>query len=168
MALLAGAPGQKAPDPSSADPSSAHALAAGHPLAVLATVKEPLTDLLAHADPVVRGEAALAVAATGDLQYYPAILAIARDRAPKARLRGILALGYLAAPGAEFFLGEVLLKSKGSRRGPEPAAAALALGLLPDEHPAPAIDTYLRQVRGGSYRKHRQTLAALLLGSRAF
>ena len=125
-------------------------------------LEREFTELLHHDDPVVRGEAALALASTGDLQHYDAILEVARDPAPQAELRGILAVGYLAAPGAEAFLGEVLTES--SRRDRARSVAALAIGLLPEPHDAAAIDAYLRRVQGASYRQHRDTLAALLLG----
>src|SRR5262249_44480395 len=76
--------------------------------------------------------------------------------------RGILALGVLGAPGAESYLGELLLRSP--RGAPEAMAAALALGLLPDDVPTPAVDEYVREVRGSSYRLQRDTLSALLYG----
>lgn len=125
-------------------------------------LEREFNELLHHDDPVVRGEAALALAATGDVRHYDAILEVAHDRAPEAELRGVLAVGYLAAPGSEAFLGELLAES--SRRDRARSVAALALGLLPENHEAAAIDAYLRSVQGASYRQHRDTLMALLLG----
>jgi len=49
--------------------------------------------LLADPDPVVRGRAALSVATAKDPADYDAILAVARDEEPEARLRGLVALG---------------------------------------------------------------------------
>ncbi|MEM7202153.1 MAG: HEAT repeat domain-containing protein [Planctomycetota bacterium] len=132
------------------------------PSAALQALREELELLVRDPDPLVRGEAALGLSLGRDPKHYPAILKVASDRAPEARLRGIVALGYLAAPGAEAFLGKVLLDS--GRPEHERAAAAMALGLLPDDHSTPALDEYLLSVRGGSYRRHRGVLAALLSG----
>jgi hypothetical protein len=127
-----------------------------------AVIEGMLRDLATHEDPLVRGEAALGLATAGDPNDYDTVLAVARDREPQAQLRGLLALGYLAAPGSEAFLGSVLAEA--DRRDPARAAAALALGLLPEHHATPAIDAYLRTLGGASYRQHRDTLLALLLG----
>ena len=75
-----------------------------------------------------------------------------------ARVRGTLALGYLGVYGAEAVLAEYLLERRHDQ--PERHAAAFALGSLPDDHPSPAIGDYLDQATGGSYKRHRDTLAA--------
>jgi hypothetical protein len=129
----------------------------------LEAVRPQLEALLDHPAPVLRGEAALALATTGDEHYYPAILKMASDRAEAARLRAIVALGYLAAPGSDSFLGDLLL-SPGSRDPARAAAAALALGLFPDDRPAPAVDRFLQRVNGGSYKRLHASLMALLGG----
>lgn len=126
------------------------------------TVQTELEALLQDSDPTLRGEAALALATTKDPRYHTRIRAIAKDRREAARLRGLVALGVLGAPGAETLLGDVLLRP--GRETPDRSAAALGLGLLPDSFPAPAIERYLNRVDGGSYRKHHDTLTSLLVG----
>lgn len=128
----------------------------------LEAVRDELEALLHDEHPVLRGEAALALASTRDQRYYGAILELASDRARPARLRAIVALGYLGAPGSESFLGDLLLRP--GRLESERPAAALALGLLPDHHAAPAVDQFLQRVNGGSYRRHHASLMALLGG----
>ncbi len=127
----------------------------------LAAAQKDLLALLEDRDAEVRGEAALALAMTSDSRYYTEILAIAKDRSQDARLRGIIALGYLGAPGAESFLGQLLRKAP--RRSPERAAAALALGLLPDQTPVPALHRHLEEASSG-YKAHLDTLKAWLAG----
>ena len=58
-------------------------------------------ELLHHRSPELRGEAAMILASSGIRRHHPAILELARDGHPDARLRGILALGILGAPGSE-------------------------------------------------------------------
>ena len=114
-------------------------------------------------DPTVRGEAALALAATGNARYYELVLAVAKDPVAGARLRGIIALGYLAAPGSEPFLTEQVNDS-GTRARPEGIAAAFALGLLPDEQAPAAVTGYLMRFLGSSFKRQRDVLLALLAG----
>ncbi|MHC5065363.1 MAG: HEAT repeat domain-containing protein [Planctomycetota bacterium] len=122
----------------------------------------PLDLLLADEDPILRGEAAIALSLSGQPAQHRRLVAVAEDRAIGARIRGILSVGFLAAPGAEDFLGKVLEESDlGSA---EHMAAALALGAIPDDHPTPAIDSYLAVAIGGSYRRHGPSLCALLYG----
>lgn len=128
----------------------------------VAVARAPLETLLSDPDPVCRGEAALALAASHDTALYPRLLEVARDRERPARLRGIVAIGVLAVPGGEAFLGEVLRST--SSDDADRAAAAFALALLPPDLEAPAIHDYLRSVRGGSYRRHLPVLAAMLVG----
>jgi hypothetical protein len=128
---------------------------------------EPLVlkaeELLRHRSPELRGEAALILASTRVQRHHAAILEIARDRHPEARLRGILALGILGAPGSEVLLGSVL-QGGATQVGPDCMAAALALGLLPEGHPAHAVDEYLVRFRRSSYRRQRDVLASMLVG----
>ncbi len=119
--------------------------------------------LVDHPAPELRGEAALVLASSGMQRYHPSILKVARDPHPEARIRGILALGILGAPGAEALLGEVLVDAT-TRVGPASMAAALALGLLPEEHPAHAADEYLSRFRRSNYRRQRDVLASMLVG----
>lgn len=121
-----------------------------------------LAALLRHENALLRGEAGLALATTRDVRWHGALLSLARDRDPSARLRGILALGVLGAPGAEEFLGELLRQAP--RNAPERLVAALALGLMPDELSSPTFFRHLRRLRGGSYRRHAPELIALLAG----
>lgn len=130
--------------------------------ALLAALRSDVEPLLRHDSPMVRGEAAMVLAATRDPRLYDEVLKIANDQQADARLRGIVALGYLAQPSADACLGELLLRSP--HHVPERAAAALAVALLPDALPIPALDDYFREVDSGSYRRHRDVLAALFSG----
>ncbi|MBM4063085.1 MAG: HEAT repeat domain-containing protein [Planctomycetes bacterium] len=121
--------------------------------------------LLLHRDPVVRGEAALVLAARSDPANHVAIVAVAADDDPAARLRGLLALGLQASPGVASLLADELL-DHGERTRPAGLAAAYALGSLPPDH-APAIVTEtLTSFLQASWRRQRDVLAALLLGMR--
>lgn len=125
-------------------------------------VEPSLVELLHHRDPVLRGEAAMALAHGGGPAHYADLQTVAADRKREARLRGILALGILAAPGAESYLSDLLRRTHW--RDPERAAAALALGLIPADASEGAIRSFLRRVGESSYRRHRGAIAALLLG----
>jgi hypothetical protein len=114
-------------------------------------------------DPLVRGEAALVLASTGEARWHETVLAVAKDDDARARLRGILALGFLAAPGSETMLRE-LLAASGTRVKPEGVAAAFALGVMPDAiAPAEATDC-LGHFLGSSMKRQRDVLLALLGG----
>ncbi|MBI5853403.1 MAG: HEAT repeat domain-containing protein [Planctomycetes bacterium] len=119
-------------------------------------------NLLADDDPTLRGEAALIAAAQRAPGARDAIRKLLADRDESVRARAILALGILAAAGADAELGPRLA----DREAPPIVrhAAAYALGCLPDDQPAPSIDRYLDRAEGGSRRRHRDTLAALLAG----
>jgi hypothetical protein len=127
-----------------------------------AAFESVVAQLLDSPDPVLRGEAALALGLTRRPVHYDALRAVAREKDPEARIRGTVALGYLAAPGVEVLLAGYLLDSP--HDAPERHAAAFALGLLPDDLPATAIDTYLATRSGGSPRRERDTLVSLVLG----
>ncbi len=119
-----------------------------------------LVQLLQSSDPALRGEAALGLSLTHKLEYYPAILEIARESSSEASQRGIIALGEIGAPGAEHALGTILESTRPNE--PENHAAAYALGLLPPGQPNPAVDAYFERIQGGSYRRHRNSLSALI------
>jgi hypothetical protein len=142
------------------------AAAAQEPMAPAPPVRETLVQLLQHADPVVRGEAALAIAPSQRSEDLDALLAVARDPNPAARVRGLLALGIHGSSGAEILLGKAL--KDGPHHGLERIAAAYALGLLPGRRALPSLLDYWRDATGGSLRRHRETLAALLAGIAAF
>ena len=113
-------------------------------------------------DPIGRGEAALWLAASGRSDAYRAILAVARDPAPAARQRGILAVGLLGAPGAESFLSALL--NDAATPEADAAIAAYGLGLQPTSVPNPSVDAWLGGARGRGYKRLRDPLAALLAG----
>lgn len=129
--------------------------------AAFAAVDAIAVRALDSGDPVTRGEAALWLAQSGRAEHYAAFLALAQDEAPAARHRAILALGMLGAPGAEAFLGRLLVDSDPDE---DAELAAFALGLLDDAQPVPAIDALLRRVQGGSRRRFGPALGALLAG----
>jgi hypothetical protein len=113
------------------------------------------------AEPAVRGEAALVLAATGDDRHYETVLAVARDPQPAARLRGILALGYLGTPGSELVLEEILAASR-TRPQPDGIVAAFALGLLPEDVAPAAVTRYLVRFLQSSFKRQRDVLLAML------
>lgn len=127
-----------------------------------AAVDELAIRALDASDPVARGEAALWLADSGRRDQYQAILDTAADEARPARLRGILAVGRLGAPGAQSFLGKVL--DSHGEDSPEAAAAAFALGTLEDHVTAPAVDALLARLQGGSRKRLAPLLRSLLGG----
>jgi hypothetical protein len=133
------------------------------PLGVSGLVANDAARHLTDPDPVVRGEAALVVAAWSDPQFHTAMLTIARDPAPEARLRGIMALGLQATPGTATVLDE-LLTDQQTRTAPEGVVAAFALGLLPPDHAPATTSRVLSSFLHGNLRRQRDALLALLLG----
>jgi len=132
-------------------------------LLVEPAIRARLNELLDHENPELRGEAALAAAAISRNQdIYSTVLAMAEDKEAAARHRAILAVGLLASPGAEVFLGGLLQKSQPTST--ERLLAALALGMLPEETSAPALDEFLNRTLGNSVKRHRDALVCLLLG----
>ncbi|HEX5054714.1 MAG TPA: hypothetical protein VFZ65_23260 [Planctomycetota bacterium] len=121
--------------------------------------------LLADADPVVRGEAGLIVAAQADPIHHSAILHLARDDDVEARERGILALGLQATPGVTAVLDDLLCDYQ-TRTQPLGITAAFALGMLPPEHAPAMTSRILTSFLEGSLKRQRDTLLALLLGLR--
>jgi hypothetical protein len=141
--------------------ASAHGQVASDVLPrLIAYEAEPL---LVHADPVVRGEAALLLAARGDARLHEAIVAVAKDPEEAASIRGLLALGILATPGVEAVL-ESCLADLGNRQRPTSIAAAYALGSLPSGFAAPIVSRTLSSCLHGSPKRQRPLLTALLLG----
>lgn len=118
--------------------------------------------LVGSSDPTVRGEAALVLAAARDPRQYDAVLAVAKDKAPEAQLRGILALGVMATPGAERVLEDLLLQSA-TRARPEGIAAAYALGCMPRDTAPAELGRYLARFRQSNYKRQRDLLGAMLV-----
>lgn len=118
---------------------------------------------IGHEDPVVRGEAALVLAANGAPRHHAAVLAIARDEAEPARLRGLLALGLQASPGVVQVL-DGHLEDQSHRTGPEGICAAFALGTLPPDHAPAAVSRILSSFLNGNWKRQGPVLLALLLG----
>lgn len=114
-------------------------------------------------DPTVRGEAALVLAGHGDSKHHQILLTIAKDTAQEARLRGLLAVGLLGAPGCEHLLREQIDASS-TRPQPEGVTAAFALGRLPDTHAPALISDQLGHVLGASFKRQHDVLLALVLG----
>ncbi|MBL8756634.1 MAG: HEAT repeat domain-containing protein [Planctomycetes bacterium] len=117
---------------------------------------------LSHSDPAVRGEAALVVAQRPDLAQQTALLALAKDEAPEARQRALVALGLLATPAAVAALGGVLA-DHGTRGDDDGIAAAFGLGLLPPGHADSTVAKVLSSFLQGSWKRQREPMLALLL-----
>ncbi|MGE3174484.1 MAG: hypothetical protein AB7O97_17775 [Planctomycetota bacterium] len=109
---------------------------------------------------MVRGEAALVLAAGHDPRSYDAILAVAKDEEPDARLRGLLALGYLGVAGSEHLL-ESALADSATRVHPDGVVAAFALGLLPGGSADTAITLQLGRFLESSYKRQRDLVLAM-------
>jgi hypothetical protein len=122
---------------------------------------------LSNADPVVRGEAALVLAARQNPQNHTAILAMAKDADEAAQLRGILALGLQASPGVANVLGDLLAEQAG-RCKPPGIAAAFALGSLPPDHAPSVVNQLLTSFLQSSLKRQRDVMLALLQGMRQF
>ncbi len=118
--------------------------------------------LLAHDDPVVRGEAALVLAHANDPAARDAVVAMASDDEPAARQRALVALGVLGTPAAVQLLGDRLADT-GARAEPDGVAAAFGLGLAPCESSASVTTRVLAAIAQGSWKRQRDTLLALLL-----
>lgn len=117
---------------------------------------------LQHADPEVRGEAALVVAGSPTPAVQDALLALAADPAPAARHRALVALGLLATPAAVQFLGKVL-DDTGTRGEDDGVAAAFGLGLVPSERSTTVSTRILSAIAQSSWKRQRDTLLAMLL-----
>ncbi|MBK8977292.1 MAG: hypothetical protein IPM29_15380 [Planctomycetes bacterium] len=115
-------------------------------------------------DPELRSEAALVLALcgaptdAGSIRDAATTLRDADDRA-----RGLLAVAVLAAPGAEATLGAVF--DDADPRDALRHVAAFALGLLPEDHLAPALDRYFATLRGANHTRERDTVASVLIAA---
>ncbi|MCA8952774.1 MAG: HEAT repeat domain-containing protein, partial [Planctomycetes bacterium] len=116
-----------------------------------------------HADPIVRGEAALVLAGAANPRYHAAIVQVARDPEPEARLRGLLALGLQASPGVVTVLDE-LLERQGDRTETAGLCAAWALGALPPDRAPAETARVLTSFVDGNWKRQGRTLLALLAG----
>ncbi len=139
------------------------AAAQSEPGGVPRVVATAATRLLDDADPRVRGEAAIVAAQMGDAANHAVVVAIAKDRDPAARQRGLVALGLQATAGVTTVLDEQLADLS-ARSEPESIAAAFALGLLPPDHSPTTTSRVLTSFLHGNLRRQRDALLALLLG----
>jgi len=118
--------------------------------------------LLRAEDPTVRGEAALAVASSGDRRFYQPLLQMAADKAPAARHRALLALGHLQHAGTDSVLDQTLREAP--RGSLDRSLAAMALGILPAEPRTPAIDEFFVRVHSSSQKRIHDEFSSMLLG----
>jgi HEAT repeat protein len=139
-------------------------LVAGLPAQVAAPdpIVAQIVPLLQSASPMLRGEAALALARTRNNRFYTPILALAADKEAATRQRAILALGYLQQPGADILLNRILQKAP--RGSLDRSLAAMALGLLPEEPRLPAVDEFFAKVLGSSRKRIHDELSSILVG----
>ena len=120
---------------------------------------------LTHADPTVRGEAALITASRADQRQQATLLAMAKDPEPEARHRALLGLGLLATPAAIQGL-ESVLADHGTRSETDGVMAAFGLGLVPEARASTTWTRVLSSIAQGSWKRQRDTLLALLLAMR--
>ncbi|MGE0144081.1 MAG: HEAT repeat domain-containing protein [Planctomycetota bacterium] len=121
-----------------------------------------LAELIRSDDAATRGEAALLLGALKEDGARELLRTLRDDPDRTVRMRAVIALGALAEPGVEAELGTVLENRDAEKSLRE--AAAYALGSLPEGQPAPAVDHFLTRVQGGSLRRWRDEVAALLAG----
>lgn len=117
---------------------------------------------LSHQDAETRGEAAMIVATTGEIEHETVLITMAQDPEPEARHRATLALGLLATPNAITHL-ETRLRSVTERSKDDGAVAAYALGLVPSDRIDTSIARTLPRFERGSWKRQHDTLVALLL-----
>lgn len=126
-------------------------------------VAEDARKLLAHADAVVRGEAAMVVAGAGQRDSAVTLQQLAVDPAPAARQRALLALGQLADAGTVLRLDECL-RANSDRSEQDAVAAAFALGLSPATVAHGALSQLFNTIVQSSWKRQRDPLLAVLLG----
>jgi hypothetical protein len=131
--------------------------------AVARLVAADATALVTHPDALVRGEAALVLAARHEPTNHERILTVAKDGDPRAQVRGLLALGQQATPGVADVLADQLADA-GKRTSPTGLAAAYALGSLPPDHAPTLVTELLTSFLQTSWRRQHDVLLALLLG----
>ncbi|MCA8976169.1 MAG: hypothetical protein KDC98_15720 [Planctomycetes bacterium] len=118
---------------------------------------------IGHADPIVRGEAALVLAGLHDPRNHGAILRVAQDSEEPARLRGLIALGMQATAGVVVVLDEAL-RDQSERTGPAGICAAYALGSLPPAHASAVVTRTLSSFLDSNWKRQGPVLLALLHG----
>ena len=118
--------------------------------------------LLHHADPEVRGEAALIAAHGADHDGLQQLLALAKDPAPATRHRALIALGLCGSPVAVRQL-ESVLADHDARSDDDGIAAAFGLGLVAGEAATSATTRVLSGIAQSSWKRQRDMLLALLL-----
>jgi len=118
--------------------------------------------LLDSRDAETRGEAALVVAAAGDVRHEARLLELADDPAPAARQRATVALGLLATTAATQKLEE-RLRTVDGRTGDDAVATAYALGLVPTDRVHTSVARTLPLFVRGSWKRQHDVLLALLL-----
>lgn len=116
---------------------------------------------LGSADAITRGEAALALATLRRPDDLTKLIAIARDPAPEARVRGLLALGTYGRSGVDVVLVQALREDRRSEL--ERCAAGFALGTLADDLLGRAYDELLKGRFGSGFRRDRGPALAFLL-----
>jgi hypothetical protein len=132
-------------------------------IAVSRLVRTQAAQRLGHADAIVRGEAALVVAASADASLQATIRTLTTDGEEATRLRAILAMSCLAAPASVVVL-ERLLEDHQARVSHEGVVAAYALGMLPAELGGSATTRLLTSFTQTSWKRQRDVAMALLLG----
>ena len=140
---------------------SAHAQADG--LAVSRLVRAQAAQWLQHPHPIVRGEAALVVAASAEASLQNAIRTLTTDGDEQTRLRAILAMACLAAPTSVVVL-EHFLEDHQARVSHEGVVAAYALGMMPADLGSSATTRVLTSFTQTSWKRQRDVVIALLLG----
>lgn len=118
--------------------------------------------LLQHADPQIRGEAALVIARYADATQQALLLAMANSDDVASRHRARIALGLLGTPAAVQLLGDCL-DDTGTRGEDDGTAAAFGLGLCPTATATTPTTRLLAAIAQGSWKRQRDTLLALLL-----
>ncbi len=126
-------------------------------------VADDAARLLTHADALVRGEAALVVAAAGRSDLLPKLVDLSRDGDDRTRQRALLALAYLPAPSTVRRLEDQLDSVEG-RCTADGSAAAFALGAMRDDQGSGALARVLSTFPYASWKRQHDTLVALLLG----
>lgn len=136
------------------------------PATLLRLLRQQAAQRLEHRDPAIRGEAALVVATSELGNFDQSLLRIARDLDEPARVRGLLALGLRAAPGAANTLAEIM-ETRAHQRTATGLAAAYAIGALPTEQGSAPLIRRITAFQQGNQRQQRDLMLALLRGLRA-
>jgi HEAT repeat protein len=132
-------------------------------IALSRLVRTQAAQWLQHSHPIVRGEAALVVAASADASLQTAIRTLTTDPEEQTRLRAILAMACLATPASAVVL-EHLLEDAQTRVSHEGVVAAYALGMLPSDLGGSAATRVLTSFTQTSWKRQHDVVMALLLG----